>query len=116
WVNRELCKLLVNLRSPTVIARTIPLIAKADAQEDIVHFLFFLRHAPGPWTLEQRRVFFAAILQAEQGQGAQNYQKTVRDIKNAAAASLTIAERTALAPLLEDKSIAFAALAAGTPP
>jgi putative heme-binding domain-containing protein len=116
WVNRELCKLLVNLQSPTVIAKTTPLIAKADTQEDIVHFLFFLRHAPGPWTLEQRRVFFSAVQKAEQGQGAQNYQKTVRDIKAAAAATLTAAERTALAPLLEDKSIAFAALASSAPP
>jgi putative heme-binding domain-containing protein len=116
WVNRELCKLLVNLQSPTVIAKTTPLIAKADTQEDIVHFLFFLRHAPGPWTLEQRRVFFAAVQKAGQGQGAQNYQKTLRDIKAAAATTLTGSERTALAPLLEDKSIAFAALATSTPP
>jgi putative heme-binding domain-containing protein len=116
WVNRELCKLLVNLQSPTVIAKTTPLIAKADTQEDIVHFLFFLRHAPGPWTLEQRRVFFTAAQKAAQGQGAQNYQKTVRDIKTFAAATLTATERTALAPLLEDKSIAFAAHTANTPP
>jgi putative heme-binding domain-containing protein len=116
WVNRELCKLLVNLQSPTVIAKTTPLIAKADTQEDIVHFLFFLRHAQGPWTLEQRRVFFGAVQKAEQGQGAQNYQKTVRDIKAAAAATLTAAEQSALAPLLEDKSITFAALASSAPP
>lgn len=116
WVNRELCKLLVNLQSPTVITKTTPLIAKADTQEDIVHFLFFLRHAPGPWTLDQRRVFFAAAQKAAQGQGAQNYQKTVRDIKTAAAATLTATERAALAPLLEDKSIAFAALASSAPP
>jgi putative heme-binding domain-containing protein len=116
WVNRELCKLLVNLGSPTVISKTTPLIARADTQEDIVHFLFFLRHAPGPWTLEQRRVFFTAIRKAEEGQGAQNYQKTVRDIKNAAAAALTDTERAALAPLLEDKSIVLAALASDAPP
>jgi hypothetical protein len=116
WVNRELCKLLVNLQSPSVIAKTTSLIGKADTQEDIVHFLFFLRHAPGPWTLDQRRVFFAAAQKAAQGQGAQNYQKTVRDIKTAVAATLTAAERAALAPLLEDKSITFAALASSAPP
>jgi hypothetical protein len=116
WVNRELCKLLVNLQSPTVIAKTTPLLARAETQEDLVHFLFCLRHARGSWTQEQRRAFFSAVRQAEQGQGAQNYQRTVRDIKHAVAATLTAAERAALAPLLEDKSLAFAALAAGAPP
>jgi hypothetical protein len=116
WVNRELCKLLVNLRSPTVIAKTISLLGRADTQEDVVHFLFFLRHAEGAWTLEQRRVFFSAVRKAEQGQGAQNYTRTLRDIKTATAASLVDSERTALAPLLEDKSVVFAALAGHAAP
>jgi putative heme-binding domain-containing protein len=76
-----------------------------------VHFLFFLRHAAGPWTIEQRRVFFDAVQKAEQGQGAQNYVGTIRAIKSAMAAALTVEERAALAPLLEDKSIVAGAAA-----
>ncbi len=104
-LNRELCKLLVNLGAANVVAKATPLLAAASTQEDRMHFLFFLRHAPGPWTIEQRRVFFDAIRQAERGQGAQNYVGTVRAIKSAAAASLSDEERIALAPWLEDKSI-----------
>jgi putative heme-binding domain-containing protein len=114
-VNRELCKLLVNLNAPEVIAKTTPLLAAAETQEERVHFLFFLRHAPGPWTIEQRRVFFDSVQKAEQGQGAQNYVGTVRAIKAAAAAALTAEERMALAPLLEDKSIVAGAAAARRP-
>jgi hypothetical protein len=110
-LNRELGKLLVNLRAPDVIAKTTALLAAAETQEDRVHFLFFLRHAVGPWTIEQRRIFFEAVQKAEQGQGAQNYVGTVRAIKSAAAATLTDAERATLAPWLEDKSIVASASA-----
>jgi putative heme-binding domain-containing protein len=110
-VNRELCKLLVNLRAPEAIAKTTALLGAADTQEDRVHFLFFLRHAAGPWTIQQRRIFFDAIQKAEQGQGAQNYVGTVRAIKSAVAATLTPEERSALAPWLEDKSIVASAAA-----
>ncbi len=114
-VNRELCKLLVNLRAPGFVGKTTALLAAASTQEDRVHFLFFLRHAVEPWTLEQRRIFFAALRQAEQGQGAQNYVATVRTIKTAAAAALTDPERAALAPLLEDKAIVLTTLAGDQP-
>ena len=114
-VNRELCKLLVNLRAPGLVAKTTALLAAANTQEDRVHFLFFLRHAMGPWTLDQRRIFFAALRQAEQGQGAQNYLATVRTIKTAVAAALSDTERAALAPLLEDKTIVLPALAGDQP-
>jgi putative heme-binding domain-containing protein len=114
-VNRELCKLLVNLRAPDFLGKTTALLAAAETQEDRVHFLFFLRHASGPWTIEQRRVFFDAVQKAELGQGAQNYVGTVRAIKSAAAATLTVEERATLAPWLEDKSIVASGVAADRP-
>jgi len=104
-LDRELCKLLVNLGTHRVIAKTTALLAAAETQEDRVHFLFFLRHARGAWTIEQRRVFFDAVQKVEQGQGAQNFVGTIRAIKSAAASALTAEERAALAPWLEDKSI-----------
>ncbi len=114
-MNRELCKLLVNLGAPGIVARTTRLLSAADDLADVVHFLFFLRHAREPWTIEERRIFFTALRRAEQGQGAQNYVATLRQIKAATASALTDAERTALAPLIEDKSIVLAALAGPAP-
>jgi putative heme-binding domain-containing protein len=114
-VNRELCKLLVNLRAPGVVPKTTGLLAAASTQEDRVHFLFFLRHSVEPRTLEERRIFFAALREAEQGQGAQNYGATLRAIKTAVVATLTDVERTALAPLLEDKTIFLTGLAGDQP-
>ena len=47
------------------------MLAQADNQEDIVHFLFFLRHAEGPWTIDQRHEVEVAYLLAKAywGQG-----------------------------------------------
>jgi len=39
--NHLLCELLVYLQSPSVIAKTTALLARAERSEDLLHYLFF---------------------------------------------------------------------------
>lgn len=57
-VNRELSQVLIALGAPDVVGKTLPLMASAKTQEDIMHYLFHLRTAKH-WTPEQRREYFA---------------------------------------------------------
>lgn len=104
WLNHELCELLVYLQSPTIIAKTLPLLAPATASEDLLQYTFFLRYVRDGWTLDARRVCFDALNRAEKMQGARQYFKAVQDIRNEMLATLTPAERDALAPLFARNS------------
>ncbi len=103
WVNHQLCELLVYLQSPTVIAKTTRLLAQAEAPEDLVKYLFFLRYLPDGWTLEQRRIYFHALARAEKIPGARDYVRSLQTIRNEVIAALSPAERVALATVLEEK-------------
>lgn len=56
-LNRELSQVLIYLHSPTVIGKTLKLMADAVTQEEQIHYLFHLRTAQG-WTLDQRKQYF----------------------------------------------------------
>jgi putative heme-binding domain-containing protein len=57
-VNRELCQLLVFLEAPTVVAKSLELMAKAKTQEDQLFYIFTLRNVKSGWTLDQRKTYF----------------------------------------------------------
>jgi len=80
------------------------LLEATQNQEEIVHFLFFLRHVEGPWTLDQRAVFFSSLRTVEAGQGAQHYHHVVRDLRDSTLLALSPVERITLAPWIEGKS------------
>ena len=56
-LNRELSQVLIYLQSPTVIGKTLKLMADAVTQEEQIHYLFQLRTAQG-WSLDQRKQYF----------------------------------------------------------
>lgn len=58
-VNQSMCELLVYLESKNVVAKTIPLLARARTQEEKFHYLFVLRLVKSGWRLEERRDYFA---------------------------------------------------------
>jgi putative heme-binding domain-containing protein len=57
-LNRELCQLLIYLNAPGVAQKTLGLLAKAETQEEQIHYVFHLRHAKEGWTLDERRQYF----------------------------------------------------------
>ncbi len=57
FLNRELAQVLIYLRAPHAIGKTLKLMADAPTQEEQIHYLFHLRTAQG-WTMDQRKQYF----------------------------------------------------------
>lgn len=98
--NRELCRLLVYLKSPTVIAKTMPLLKAATTSEDLLFYPFMLRYLKDGWTLEQRRVAFEALNKAEKMNGASTFFKAISDTRSELAAALKPEEAVQLAAVI----------------
>lgn len=100
FLNRELCRLRVYLKSPTVIEKTMPLLKAATTSEDLLFYPFMLRYLKDGWTLEQRRVVFEALNQAEKMNGASTFFKAIADTRSELAAALKPEEAVQLAALI----------------
>jgi putative heme-binding domain-containing protein len=100
FLNRELCRLLVYLKSPTVIAKTMPLIQAATTSEDLLYYPFMLRYLKDGWTLEQRKIAFEALNKAEKMNGASTFFKAISDTRSELAAALKPEEATQLAAVI----------------
>ncbi len=99
-VTHLLCELLAHLRAPSFRDKTVALLVEAKRSEDLLHYLFFLRLAPGGWTLDQRRIYFTALNHAETLEGARDYQRSMKMLRAEVLEQLTPAEHEAIAPLL----------------
>lgn len=123
-VNRELCRLLVYLKSPQVIEKTLALmdvkrkpnendmaallarnggyggsIAKMLAnQPDLenIHFAYQLRNLKYGWTLDQRRAYFQHLDELATKSGGASYTGFISNIRNDAIANMLPAEKAAL--------------------
>ena len=65
-VNRELCKLLIYLKSSTVVDKTLKLLTASPLQEDQLHYGFALRTVTVGWSKQSRQTYFSWLNQAEQ--------------------------------------------------
>jgi putative heme-binding domain-containing protein len=123
-LNRELCQLLVYLKSPTVITKTIALMKRKSKpkQEQIsellarnrgyggtiarmlanlpevekIHYAFALRNLREGWTPEQRVFYFRWLQQARQRSGGASYQGFIDNIGKEAYANASDIERLAI--------------------
>ncbi len=101
FLNRELCRLLVYLKSPTVIAKTMPLLKAATTSEDLLFYPFMLRYLKEGWTLEQRRIVFEALNKAEKMNGASTFFKAISDTRSELAAALKPEDAVQLAAVIQ---------------
>lgn len=120
-LNRELCRLLVYLESPSVVAKTLRLMASSPSTEapawaDLatrnarygqavremienmppaqnMFYAYCLRAFEGSWTEGQRRQFFAWFSEAAQKSGGMSYQGFVEDLRKEALKRATPEER-----------------------
>lgn len=99
-LNRELCRALVYLRSPTIIQKTLPLLRDATTSEDLLFYPFILRYLKDGWTLDSRRVCFEALNRAEKLNGASTYFKSISDTRNELAAALSPDDARTLAAVI----------------
>ena len=114
-INRELCQLLVYFHSPTVIQKSLALLAKAPTLEEQVTYIFDLRQVPSGWTKEQRLTYFSWFKRdhSQAGHSAEtlkwftdagrsyangaSFPKFMTHIRDEAAVTLTDAERVEFA-------------------
>jgi putative heme-binding domain-containing protein len=100
-INDELCQLLVYLRSPSIVGRTLALLEAAPTQEEQIAYVRNLRNLKTGWTIDQRKQYFTWFLKAGSYKGGNSLAGFFRNMKNDAMATLTPAEMEALKPILE---------------
>jgi len=127
-VDMELARILVYLRAPSVVEKTMALVRAAGPEElpgwaELVRrndsyggpiakmladmppisgigFAFLLSNATEGWTPALRREYFEFFVSASKHPGGNSYAGFLDNIRRAAAATLTVAEERSLAPLL----------------
>jgi putative heme-binding domain-containing protein len=124
-LNRELSTLLVYLKSPTIIAKTIELMRKESVKADVehmdellarnrgygdviarmyanqadpqkLHYLVVLRNLRDGWTWEQRKFYFQWLNEARKRSGGASYQGFLNNIERDAFDDASDSERLAI--------------------
>lgn len=108
-LDRELCRMLAYLQAPGIVGRTLALmdttgpspapdwlaIASRNAQyggaveqmianlppEQIIHYIYCLRVVKGPWTVDERKRFFAWFDRLLEKSGGASYQGFIKDLR-----------------------------------
>lgn len=108
-LNWLLMETLVFLQSPTAAAKGLALIQQAPTQEEQIEYARSLRMLSAGWTVELRRAYFEWFLKAANYRGGASFEKFIEFIRTDAEATLTAAEREAIADVLarqpEHKSV-----------
>ena len=100
-LNRELSELLVFLKSPSVVVKTMGLFAKTKVQEEEMFYAFVLRHEKTGWTPDLRKQYFRWFARAVKFRGGISVPGFVRNIRAEALATLTLEEKKELAAILQ---------------
>jgi len=102
-LNWLLCETLAYLQSPNVAAKAIALMRNAPTQEEQIEYARSLRFLTNGWTTALRTEQFEWFLKAANYRGGASFEKFLEFIRTDAEASLSNAERAALAPVLAKK-------------
>jgi putative heme-binding domain-containing protein len=100
YVDGELLQVLVYLQDETVAAKAMKLLADAPTQEEQLEYVRALRMLRSGWTPELRRQYFLWFVKAANYKGGASFANFLKLIKADAVATLTEAERQALADVL----------------
>jgi putative heme-binding domain-containing protein len=137
-VNRELCNLLCNLQSPTIVAKTMRLLEQPSPPPDEqfgelllrnrtyarpieammeshpdrqkIQYAYALRNVKAGWSMDDRRAFFAFLREAARWSGGHSFQGFLKDIDREAFENATDAERLAIEALGARKPFSVLAL------
>lgn len=100
-INRELAGVLVYLKAPGVVERTVKLLNESPSQEDQIHYAFVLRDLPEGWNDETRKAYFGWFNQAASARGGMSFGGFLENIRKAAAGTLSEKDRETYAELLK---------------
>jgi putative heme-binding domain-containing protein len=91
---------LVYLEAPSVVTKTLKLLADAPTQEEQLDYGRALRVLKAGWTLPQRQEYFRWFLKAHHFKGGASIRGFLRLMKADAEKTLTAEEKAALKPIL----------------
>ncbi len=133
-LNAELVQLLVYLKSPTVVSKTLALMDDLGPEPipdwsylvtrnagyggtvggmlanmppvRAIHFAFMLRNVKNGWTFEQHKKYFEFFIEAAKKPGGNSYAKFLMQFRDDALASCSQAELIVLEPIISKSLIA----------
>lgn len=100
FLDRELARLLVAVKSSTITAKLVEQLSKARTQEEQIATAFILADSPAGWTTELRRAYFQWFLDAAKNQGGHSLSGYVASLRRVVVEQLSAEDRTALAEVL----------------
>jgi putative heme-binding domain-containing protein len=100
-LNRDLCQLLVRLKAPHVVDRTLRLLERAPSLEEQLHYVLCLRSLDAAhWSLAQHREFFEWLNRTAASPAGVSFAEYLRQIRKDAVQALPPSTRTPLSELL----------------
>lgn len=100
-VNRELAMVLVYLKAPGAITRTVDLMTSASSQEDQMYYAFVLRDQAEGWSDEDRRRYYGWFQTAAAARGGMSFGGFLENIRAASIATLSDEQKQSYAELLK---------------
>jgi putative heme-binding domain-containing protein len=105
--NREACRLLIQLEAPSAVEKATALLAAAHEQEEKLHYLHLLGSARTGWTEENRARYFRVLAQTPTFRGGAGLPRYVKEIRNAAIATVPESELARFLALLDATPAVF---------
>ncbi len=101
-VNRELAVVLVYLKAPGIVPRTVAQLTAASAQEDQIHYAFCLREVDQGWDEKTRRAYFQWFFDVASARGGASFGGFLANIRQAALDRMSEQDRAGLGKLAGD--------------
>ena len=100
-VNHELCELLIYLKAPKALDKTLVLLDAAEDSRDLSEYLLYARYVEEGWDLEKRRRYLEGLGRFEKIPGGRWYVLAADNLRKEVAAAMSEEERTVLAEQLK---------------
>jgi putative heme-binding domain-containing protein len=104
-LDRELCQMLLYLKSPGAVSKTVKLLLAAQTQADQMFYGYHLRTIKDGWSNDDLKAYFTFIRRAETNRGdytgGGHFSSYLRMIRSQATKRLSASQRTAVASVIK---------------
>jgi putative heme-binding domain-containing protein len=100
-INREACRLLIQLEAPSAVEKATDQLAAAREQEEKLHYLHILGSARSGWTAQSRARLVRGLAEMRTFRGGAGLPKYLKEIRQAALATMPETERARAVAMLE---------------
>ncbi len=114
-LNVELSRILAYLGAPDAASKTVALLESAPTQEEQIEYACSLRVIKNGWTPALRQRYFSWFVKAAGYHGGNSFPGFMKQMKDAAIATLTDAEKAELSPLINARPPVQESIAAVPP-